>query len=152
MTFKKKKKPEERVIFSAGQDLHYLKRVAESALLKMKGACSALGWDGSSSVQNVRSHCLAPALPWSQLCVSSKLSALGQGRGCLPSSTAPQLLRFDLLGCACQRSSSCNANYRFSSQRNELPAFDVTAPATWATAAQDENILDHFDWLPSRLY
>lgn len=84
----KKKKPEERVIFSAGQDLHYLKRVAESALLKMKGACSALGWDGSSSVKNVRSHCLAPALPWSQFCVSSKLSALGQGRGCLPSSTA----------------------------------------------------------------
>lgn len=148
-----KKITEERVIFSAGQDLQYLKRVADSTLLKMKGVCSALGWDGSSRVVKMWELIAWPQPSPEVSCVSPASSVLWVRAGAVcPSPLPTQLLGFDLLGCACQHSSSCNANYRFSSQRNELPAFDVTAPATWATAAQHENILDHFDWLPSRLY
>lgn len=142
--------PEERVIFSAGQDLQYLKWVVESCKWREHALC----W-GDNEVQQCskcRRSSLGPS-PHLKSVVSPASPEIWGTAETAPLSSTAQLLVFDRLGCECQPvcAAAAATPIRASHFRATSSLFLlVTAPITWAAAAH-ENILDSFDWLPSRL-
>lgn len=116
---------EEWIIFSAGQHLQYLRRVAESTQVKMKGLCSVLG---DIEVQECSKHedlLLGPSPhPKSLMCLLQAQGSVSQQARCFPQPhclLSPSSLITCTVRDSLQRSSSRSASYRahFRERRSE---------------------------------